>query len=556
VGSPPQDHEALLQQARVAHREHRYDAAYDALCSAQAAAPLAPEDLHRLADAAWWLGLMSECLRLTEVAHRSFLDSGHLDRAAAHALDLGGMLAMRGEPALASGWLGRARRLLEGRPAGPTHGLLWFVDLTMALQESRLDEAEHLADDVRRLGAEQRVENLVALGHLGAGLVALQRGQVPAAFAQLEEAVLRVVGGGVDPEWAGYVYCTFVSACLDVADLNRARHWWDTAERWLEGFSDAAMFTGVCRAHDVNLLVSAGEWTVAEQRAALVVTELAELNLAAVGEAEYQRAECQRLRGDLDEAEAGYARAAALGRDPQPGHALLLLARGDADAAWAEVSGAVAAGAAVPFRCARLLHAMVEIGAARGRADAVASAARRLREVADDFGTPGFLAWADHADGVAGLVSGHPEEARRPLARAGAAYRQLHAWYDAAVADALLAASHRALGEPKLAARYQDDADAGFRRLGVVPSSLPVPRAIPAPRAPRLPVGGLTAREVEVLGRVTAGLSNRETAAALSISEATVRRHLANIFAKLGVGSRTAAAAWAHEHGLVPRTPA
>jgi DNA-binding NarL/FixJ family response regulator len=39
---------------------------------------------------------------------------------------------------------------------------------------------------------------------------------------------------------------------------------------------------------------------------------------------------------------------------------------------------------------------------------------------------------------------------------------------------------------------------------------------------------------------------------ALSVSEATVRRHLANIYLKLGVGSRTAAAAWAHQHGLVP----
>ena len=59
--------------------------------------------------------------------------------------------------------------------------------------------------------------------------------------------------------------------------------------------------------------------------------------------------------------------------------------------------------------------------------------------------------------------------------------------------------------------------------------------------------GGLTAREWEVLSAVTEGLSNREVAARLVISEKTVARHLANVFAKVGVSSRTAAAAWARQ---------
>lgn len=47
------------------------------------------------------------------------------------------------------------------------------------------------------------------------------------------------------------------------------------------------MFTGVCRAHAVNLLVSEGAWAEAEQEAAAVALELAELNVEAVAEAEY-----------------------------------------------------------------------------------------------------------------------------------------------------------------------------------------------------------------------------------------------------------------------------
>ncbi len=530
-----------MLNARAAHHEHRYDAAYDGLRSAQQQSPLEPDDLRRLADAAWWLGLMTECLRLTEAAHRGFLDSGLVDRAATHALDLGGMLAMRGEPALAAGWLGRARRLLDGRPVGSAHGLLWYVDLSWALGEGRWDDADRIGADLRQLGEEQAVEHLTALGYLGSGLATLRQGRAPEGFALLDEAALRAVGGGVDAEWTGHIYCMVVSACLEVADLNRARQAQAAAYRWLDDFQHAAMFTGVCRAHAVSLLVSEGAWAEAEQEAATVTLELAELNVEAVAESEYQVGECRRLRGDLAAAAASYDRAQQLGRDPQPGQALLALATGDGAAAWAAISDAVARCSGDPARCARLLHAQVQIGVAAGRRDAAARAAAQLRGLADDFGTPGFRAWASHATGLVALSAGRPADALPSLREAAAAYRQLRSWYDAAVTDGLLAEAHRLLGATDLAQECQDSAAALFRRLGI---------ESPAPA----PSGGLTAREAEVLAKVAAGLSNREVAAALSISEATVRRHLANIFAKLGVGSRTAAAAWAHGHGLV--TPA
>ena len=73
-------------------------------------------------------------------------------------------------------------------------------------------------------------------------------------------------------------------------------------------------------------------------------------------------------------------------------------------------------------------------------------------------------------------------------------------------------------------------------------------QAVPADAAP----GGLTKRELEVLAGVAAGASNRDVAKKLFISEKTVGRHLANIYVKLGVSSRTAAAAWAHENKVLP----
>ncbi|MCQ4040637.1 response regulator [Streptantibioticus rubrisoli] len=61
----------------------------------------------------------------------------------------------------------------------------------------------------------------------------------------------------------------------------------------------------------------------------------------------------------------------------------------------------------------------------------------------------------------------------------------------------------------------------------------------------------LSPREIEVLGLVAAGSTNRETAARLFISEATVKTHLLHIYAKLGVKDRAAAVAVAYEKGLL-----
>jgi DNA-binding NarL/FixJ family response regulator len=60
----------------------------------------------------------------------------------------------------------------------------------------------------------------------------------------------------------------------------------------------------------------------------------------------------------------------------------------------------------------------------------------------------------------------------------------------------------------------------------------------------------LTSRELEVLRLLAAGLTNREIAVRLVISEHTVHRHVTNLYRRLGVSSRTAATAYAHTHGL------
>jgi DNA-binding NarL/FixJ family response regulator len=344
-------------------------------------------------------------------------------------------------------------------------------------------------------------------------------------------------------EFAGNIYCTIIAICEDIVDIARARQWTAATERWLESFTDAVMFQGVCRAHRVHLLATDGDWDRAEAEAQQVVAELADLNNDAIAEAEYQLAETYRLRGRSEDARAAFDLAAARGRDPQPGAALLDLASGRIDRAWAEISAAVAAYSDSPFRCAPMLRAQVEIGLAAGHVTAATSAYQRLRRISETYPTPGFRAWADQAQGAVFVAAGDASAGLAPLQAAAAAYHRMQAPYDAACVELLLARAYRMRGDPGEAETHGDAAEALFGRLGL---------SQPASAQTHLPLpAGLTNREAEVLRLVAGGASNRQVGDRLSISEATVRRHLANIFRKLDVSSRTAASAWAHERGLL-----
>lgn len=102
---------------------------------------------------------------------------------------------------------------------------------------------------------------------------------------------------------------------------------------------------------------------------------------------------------------------------------------------------------------------------------------------------------------------------------------------------------HRAL---EAAAAGQSLLDAAAQ-AALVAAAGPLPGR---PSAPKPLPDGLTEREAEVLTLIAAGLNNHEIAAHLYVSEATVKTHVNHIFAKTASRDRTAAAAYAHRHGL------
>ncbi|UCH30862.1 MAG: response regulator transcription factor [Myxococcales bacterium] len=174
--------------------------------------------------------------------------------------------------------------------------------------------------------------------------------------------------------------------------------------------------------------------------------------------------------------------------------------------------------------------------------------ADELAEVASETGAPFLVARATEATGAVLLAEGDPNAALAALREAWRAWQRLEASYESARVQALIGCACRQLGDEDTARGHLDAARTVFRRLGALPALQRLEQDIGASDASAS--SELTAREREVLALLAEGHTNRQISAALHISEHTVARHVSNLFNKLGVSSRTAAATFAHKHGL------
>jgi DNA-binding NarL/FixJ family response regulator len=538
---------ATLTAARVAFDAHRWSQAHEGFRAAQAEGPLTGPDLAALADCAWWLGLADESITTGEAAHRALLAEGDVRAAAWSAIGVAVNFLLRGEAEMGGGWIGRANRLLADGPECVEQGYLaYLLEVEGGLDSPDLEPVVEAARRVRDLGKRFGNATLVAASLLGEGRARLRQARVAEGLAVLDEAMVALLSDDVAPDWAGDIYCNLMAAYYELGDLRRARRLVTATEKWLATVPPAVLFTGICRVHRAQLMRAAGAWPDAQREAERVCAELEGIACLAAGEGRYELGELHRLRGELDAAEAEFVRAHRLGRDPQPGFALLTLARRRPESAAASVRAALLAETTDRLAQARLLGPATEILLACEEVTDAAQAAGELAEIAEDFTSPRFAAAADQARGAVALATDRPAQALPLLRSACRGWRGLDAPYDAARARVLLACAYRDLGDADSAELELAAAAEEFDRLGASPDAA----AVAALRGRPLLPSGLTGREAEVLGHVAAGSTNREIAAALTISEKTVARHLSNIFVKLGVTTRTAAAAAAHRLGL------
>jgi DNA-binding CsgD family transcriptional regulator len=537
---------ADLDRGRTAFAEHRWRDVLSALTLADRDGSLTPHDLEEFSTAALLAGREADGIDTATRAHKAFLDVEDFAGAARCAGWIGLYLLGMGDAARASGWLSRANRVLQSHHSEPgsVDAFLLVPAAWGALYGGNAADAARLFDEALSEGERFRDADVVALAQLGLGQSKITLGEVTDGLHLFDEVMVAVTAGEVSPIPAGMIYCTVIGTCHLTSDLSRAQEWTMALDHWCEAQPDMVMFSGQCQAHRSELYLLHGAWADALEAAQTAQDGYRRGDRYAAFDAWYQQGEVQRLRGELEDAEQSYRQAGQGGVDPQPGLALLQLAKGKTRLAQSMIRRAEEVVDLVTRRA--LLPAQVEIELAAGEIAAARRAADRLAEIASTSSMPMTHAVAAQGDSAVLVHEGDAAGAVMAARRAWRLWQALGAPYEAARCRVLAALACRALGDEDSALMELAAAQEVFTDLGAA-TALAETEALSRVSS----AGDLTPREVEVLRLVATGTTNRMIAAELFISEKTVARHLSNVFTKLGLSSRAAATAYAYEHGLV-----
>lgn len=309
-----------LERGRMAYCGRAWSAAFDALSAAdETAAGLTADDLELLARSAYMLGRDDEYVRGLERAHDAHLDEGAIPRAVRCAFWIGHNMLFRGETSRARGWFARGLRRLEDHGQDCVERGWLLIPMWLEQMAGGDWEAGYrTASDAAAIGERFGDADLVWLARDEQGRALVKQGRVHDGLRLVDEVLVVATGGELSPVVTGILYCNMIIFCRDAYELGHAREWTDALTRWGDGQPQMVAHNGLCLVHRAEILQMLGAWTDALEQARVAAERFTQgvLNQLAAGRAFYRQGEIQRLRGELDAADAAFRSG---GRPSPPG---------------------------------------------------------------------------------------------------------------------------------------------------------------------------------------------------------------------------------------------
>ena len=505
------------------------------------------ESLEGLSWAAWWLDDGDVVLASRESAFRLYRRQGNSAGAVRMAAWIAAdQIDFRGAFAVASGWFQRARRLAKTIPPGAEHGWLAFHEGYIAFRQGDASRSAALARHTSRLGRRLDDPDLEMLGLALEGGVLVACAKTRRGMERLDEATAIALEADASiPISRAWVCCFLVAACEAVRDYSRAFEWCDRIAEFAEQY-DSDYMRGFCRHHYAAVHMWRGAWSDAEREFEAAAAAYARSRPAYVSAARAGLAELRRRQGRCADAERLLGQTAAL-----VCRSRLALDRGDPQQALDLAERALRqTPASIVVSRAPALELVIEASAARGEMQRSNAALVELKRVARSADTLPMRAAVHLAEATIAVAHGQHERARPLLQDAVDELERTEAPFESAQARLRLAHCLSALGRRDEAATEGRASLARFGALGADAAAQQARALLDTASRSSADVPQVTRRERDVLRCLAEGLTNRQIADRLFISEHTVHRHVTSILRKLDLPTRAAAAAHAVRVGL------
>jgi DNA-binding winged helix-turn-helix (wHTH) protein len=293
------------------------------------------KDLERWSLALQCLGKPPEAIPVLVRAVAAYMQEGDTDAAAVSAVALATIHFERNEGAVAKGWFARAQDLIDDAPDSSAVGQVLWLQSRFAASEGDVQQALDLAEATYNFGLRRRDPRSEALGLMYRGFYRLSLGDTRAGLADQDHAAALYLSNNLDPVTGGVLYCNILWACRTFGD-------WARADQWTLGYkqfcTDNGMeFSGPCQLHRAEVLGIRGSLNDALAHINDALARLSDEAPWSVGDAHRVLGDIHAAIGNAEAALAAYEKCYTLGWDPEPGRAMLLLERGEAEAAYASL---------------------------------------------------------------------------------------------------------------------------------------------------------------------------------------------------------------------------